>query len=103
MILVRSRSVIEINHCNYAGILCFLIVILGSVSLGSCGGNNNVANILPPDIQYSADTMFARKRRTLKKELDSICMQERDVLVKMKVDSLIILERKSIKNITDGK
>lgn len=75
---------------------------MGSISLGSCGDNNNVANILPPEIQYRADTMFARRKRVLKKELDSICVAHKDSLVKVKADSLIILERKSINNITGG-
>ncbi len=59
-----------------------------------------MVNILPPDIQYSADTMFARNRRVMKKELDSLCILRRDGLIKIKVDSLVILEQKSIKNIT---
>lgn len=68
--------------------------------MGSCGGNNNVANILPPEIQYCADTMFARQRRIMKKDLDSLCVSTRESLIKRKVDSLLILEKESIKNIT---
>ena len=100
--MISNRSAQDEKVAGFTGILSMLFFALWTVSLTSCGGNSNVANILPPDIQYSADTMFARNRRIKKKELDSLCILTRDSLIKVKVDSLVILEQKSIKNITDS-
>jgi len=81
------------------GIAGLLIAMLISVSISSCGGDSNRANILPPDIQYAADTMFGHRRRVIQLELDSLCMIRKDSLISAKVDSIISKERQSIKNI----
>ncbi len=62
----------------------------------SCGDNSNVANLLPPDVQYMADTMFSHRRKALIEEFDSLCASKADDIVRMKVDSLVKLEKARI-------
>lgn len=66
----------------------------------SCVDTSNKANILPADIQYSADTMFAHKRNRIIKRMDSICAARDSLVTQAMVDSLVTLERKKIKAIT---
>jgi len=66
----------------------------------SCTDTSNKANILPPDIQYSADTMFARKRVKIMKHMDSICTTRDSLVIQSMVDSLVALERQRIRAIT---
>ncbi len=77
-----------------------LLIITISVTFTACDGNANRANILPPEVQYMADTMFSHKRRALINEMDSICSQELEVLIANARDSIVALEEIHIKKIT---
>jgi len=69
-----------------------LILFITLLVISSCDNTENKANILPPDIQYTADTMFAHKRNQIIDEIDSICAVGFDEMVAMKVDSFLALE-----------
>ena len=78
--------------------LAFVITIfLGTTS--ACGESSNKANILAPEVQNMADTMFARKRRMRKKILDSLCIIESPKLLIEVRDSIVQVEREQIKKI----
>jgi len=80
-------------------VLLLTLLFLGGAS--SCGDNANKANILPPDIQYTADTMFSHRRKMIVDLQDSICAVRHDSLVQVKVDSFIQLEHERRKAILD--
>ena len=64
-----------------------------------CSGGDHIANILPPDIQYSADTMFAADRREIMEKMDTLCLGHTDSLVRVYTDSLVTLELERIQSI----
>lgn len=74
-------------------------LIIWSMLYCSCGPDANKANILPPDVQYMADTMFSHRRRYIIAEMDSICQRELASLIAAARDSLVELERIHIQNI----
>jgi len=65
----------------------------------SCTPSGNKANILPPDIQYTADTMFSHRRNKIIKEMDSLCAARDSLMIQIKVDSIVALEQERIKAI----
>lgn len=64
-----------------------------------CSSQGTKANVLPPNVQYMADTMLSKKRRALISEMDSLCEMRFAELVQRKVDSLVRIERTQIENI----
>ena len=77
----------------------FVALSLATMTQSSCSSNPNKANILPPDVQYMADTMFSRRRRSIELEMDSICQEMMPFLVEQARDSLVAIEQEHIKSI----
>jgi len=84
------------------GSICTLSFLIGWIAFFSfsCTDTSNKANILPPDIQYSADTMFAHKRNKITKHMDSICASRDSLVIQSMVDSLVDVEQQRIRAIT---
>ena len=81
-------------------VMTFLaMLILFSSPFTSCIDNSNRANILPPDVQYMADTMFSKRRRAIKSEMDSLCVKRTSNLIEIAVDSIVTLEKERINKI----
>ena len=86
------------SHRGRSGILWLFLGLL-FVLEPACSSNSNRANVLPPDVQYMADTMLSHRRRAIYGEMDSIYQERFDKLVQYKVDSLVALEKERIQNI----
>lgn len=80
--------------------LLFLGLSLFIGLTSSCGGSGNKTNLLHPDVQYMADTMFSKRKRSLTKKLDTLCMMKSEKLIAHLVDSLVAIEEESIKKIS---
>lgn len=79
-----------------------LIIIVSTcfvLFLCSCIGADNKANILPPEIQYTADTMFNNRRNRIIEEVNDLCTQRDSIVIKAMVDSLVALETEGINSI----
>lgn len=59
------------------------------MSCSACGNNGDKANIMDPNLRYQADTMFAKRKTQIKKDMDTICMLQQDSLVAVYKDSLL--------------
>ena len=80
-------------------LLVFVTLFIASITSSSCSSNPNKANILPPDVQYMADTMFSHRRRSIELEMESICQEMMPFLVEQARDSLVAIEQEHIKSI----
>ena len=81
-------------------IMLSMLICCLAVACLSCTDTSNKANILPADIQYSADTMFAHKRNRLIKHMDSICASRDSIVLQTMIDSLVSVEKQRIRAIT---
>lgn len=81
------------------GFCLAFVISLFIGTLSSCEESSNKANILAPEVQNMADTMFARKRRMSKKILDSLCIIESPKLMIEVRDSIVRVEREQIEKI----
>lgn len=97
---LEYQKVNELNSGRIAiwFLLFGLVLFVGTTS--GCGGSGNETNLLHPDVQYMADTMFSKRKRNLIKKQDTLCMLKAEGLIAHLVDSLVALEEESIKQIS---
>ena len=69
------------------------ILFVGIIVLG-CEPSS--INSLTPEVRYMADTIFARKKIKLEKEMDSICLAQKDQFIAHAVDSLVKINEQRI-------
>jgi|GEM_PF-2704830 len=86
------------SHVSITGAIVGSMLLMSAGAM-SCGDGGNKANILPPDIQYMADTMFSHRKRAITKEMDSICIANSSMLIESAIDSFVRLEQLRIKEI----
>lgn len=77
---------------GFLTIVAMCIVLFSS----SCAGSDNKANILPPEIQYAADTMFNHRRNKIIEEVNDLCAENDSIVIRAMVDSLVALETEGI-------
>ena len=75
------------------------IIALG-VLWSSCGDSSG-KQVLSPEVKYMSDTMFAKRKAALIEELDSLCLQESPKLKQKAIDSLLIIEKKRIAELSE--
>jgi hypothetical protein len=74
-------------------------ILLFSMLL-SCEAPPN-RNNLNPMVRYMADTMFSHRRSEIDIRMDSICLQHLDSLRALAIDSLLLIERKRINELSE--
>ena len=93
MLMKRKNNSTFLSFTITIWIGCIVLLCFG------CSSQGTKANVLPPNVQYMADTMLSKKRRALIAEMDSLCELKFAELVQRKVDSLVRIERTQIENI----
>ena len=57
--------------------------------------------MLSPEVKYMSDTMFAKRKAGIIEELDSLCLIENPKLKQKAIDSLLIIEKKRIAELSE--
>ena len=53
-------------------------------------------NSLTPEVRFMSDTIFARKKNIIEKQMDSICIAQKEEFLVMAVDSLVKINEERI-------
>lgn len=77
-------------------IFIFILVLIGSIS---CQRGQKL-DVLIPEIQYMADTMFANRSLSIIANIDSLCAISKEKELWKAVDSLLLIEAKRIEELT---
>jgi hypothetical protein len=80
--------------------ICLLAFIIYIATISACTPDPNQL-ILSPEVRYMSDTMFLNRRKLLDQELDSICLIQKEALVQAAVDSLLIIEKRKIEELSE--
>ncbi len=71
-----------------------------SFTLCSCGGTTSRQS-LSPEVKYMSDTMYNKRKNMLEDELDSLCLERIPLLRQKAIDSLIIIEKERIRELSE--
>ncbi len=77
--------------------------LLTFICLFACGERREQKITIDPDIKYSADTMFSKRKSMIRDSMDSICLAETRLLFAMTRDSLLQVELKRIRQLSQKK
>ena len=56
---------------------------------------------MSPEVRYMSDTMFASRKVKLNEDLDSICLLQKEMYRQEAIDSLLKIELKRIKELSE--
>ncbi len=84
---------------SYSTIHRLFGLILMFSFLHACSSDSNKANLLNPEVKFRSDTMFAKYRRYIIREQDSLCLLKTDELIRISTDSILAINRRQIDKI----
>lgn len=78
-----------------------LFGLIGFIILASACRPDPKTRLMSPEVRYMSDTMFASRKVKLSEDLDSICLLKKEVYRQEAVDSLLKIELKRIKELSE--
>lgn len=79
---------------SFFGILLFILLA------ASCRPDPKT-RLMSPEVRYMSDTMFASRKVKLNEDLDSICLLQKEMYRQEAIDSLLKIELKRIKELSE--
>lgn len=69
-------------------------------ALCSCGDTTSRQS-LSPEVKYMSDTMYNNRKPKIEDELDSLCLERIPLLKQRAIDSLLIIEKERIRELSE--